>query len=133
MGDRGKADVPAVLKAYGRKGSKAGAAIVNNKARPAAAKTQFARDIRKALRTLETEALLSIEKAKSGPVPGVRSLSKSSVLRAAGRGRSQLYGAYDFLVTEIEEAQQRVRQALVAIRRRPVKTKEDLRRELTTA
>jgi hypothetical protein len=133
MGNRGQADVPEVLEAYCRKGIKTGAAALNNKARPAATKTPFARDVRRALRTLESETLRSIEDGKSGPVPDVRSLSKSRVLKAAGRGRSQLYGAYDFLVTEIEEAQQRVRQALAAIRRRPVKTKDDLRRELATA
>ncbi len=53
-----------------------------------------------------------------------------SVAEAAGKGRSQIYGAYPYLVAEIRDAMQRVREAAKATRKSVPKTKDALEREL---
>ena len=90
----------------------------------------FVTDVRRALAEMEAEAMATIGSGSRRPIP---KLSVSSVTRRAGRGRSQVYGAFPYLVVEISDAEQRVRSAARSAGSRVPRSKESLSREARAA
>jgi uncharacterized protein (DUF2164 family) len=85
-------------------------------------------DIRKALRTQTAAALAIAGDATRRDRPPL--ITVASVTRAAGRGRSQLYNAFPYLLDEIREANQRVEVVFRATNKVGPRTKESLSAEL---
>ena len=120
-------DPPRAIAAF-RVPAPTGEAVDPPKALPRkGAQVPFVRDVRRALREMEAEAMVLLS---TGASRSMLRLPVSSVVRRAGRGRSQLYGAFPYLAVEIAEADARLRSAAKSAGKRVPKSKERLAREL---